>query len=143
NEAMQGRAARHHAGERRANEAKLAAEVDQLLMDELIRISEKKLPSERTRDKLMKTWREFTDWCRSQGVDALPASGPWMFAWLAHDSAPEKVAQRTRALRFVFDVSREYLDERYIAAAERWARIVKKPNGTNGAAKPEGTEENG
>jgi len=125
-EAMEGRAARHHAGERQRNEAAISAYVDQLLADELIRIGEKKLPSKKKRDEYMATFRECAEWCRETGVNWLPAAGPVIFAWLAHDHAPEKVAQRTRALRFVYESSREYLDTSYIAAAERWARIVNK-----------------
>src|SRR5262245_12612421 len=109
-EALEGRAARHLKGERQRNEASIASYVDQFLADELLRISEPRLPSARQRDRLMKTWREFTEWTREQGVDALPASGPVMFSWLVHDHAPEKVSQRVRALRFVHDVSREHFD---------------------------------
>src|SRR5262249_8679919 len=125
-EAIQGRAAKHLAGERQANEAKIASYVDQLLADELITIVEKKFPPEKVRQKYIETFREFWTWCRENGVDALPASGPVMFSWLVHDSAPEEVAQRTRALRFVHEISREYLDTSYIAAAERWARVTNK-----------------
>jgi|SRR5262249_17144485 len=113
-EALGGRAARHLRGERQKNEAEIAAFVDQLLADELISVEEKKLPPEKTRNKYMATFREFAEWCRTNGVDAL---------WLVQ--APDKIAQRVRALRYVFDISREHLDERYIATAERYARIVK------------------
>ena len=125
-EAIQGRAAKHLAGERQANEAKIASYVDQMLADELITIVEKRMPSENVRQKYIETFKEFSTFCRENGVDALPASGPVMFDWLVHDSAPEKVTQRTRALRFVHEISREYFDESYIVAAERWARIKPK-----------------
>src|SRR5262245_12026425 len=97
NEAMEGRAAKLHAGERQANEAKIASYVDQMLADELITIVEKRMPSESVRQKYIDTFKEFSTFCREDGVDALPASGPVMFSWLVHDYAPEKVTQRTRA----------------------------------------------
>src|SRR5262249_32698945 len=122
-EALGGRAARHLRGERQKNEAEIAAFVDQLLADELISVEEKKLPPEKTRNKYMATFREFAEWCRTNGVDALPCAGQVVFFWLVQ--APDKIAQRVRALRYVFDISREHLDERYIATAERYARIVK------------------
>src|SRR5262249_51844636 len=50
-EALGGREAKHLAGERERNEAALSAYVDDLLMDELGRIIEKRLPSEKVREK--------------------------------------------------------------------------------------------
>jgi len=119
------RAAKHLKGERQRNEAEITAFVDQLIEDELLRISEKRLPPEKTLVKYRAIFRDFAEWARANGVDALPAAGAVIFFWLTHDSAPEKVSQRIRALRFAHDVSREYFDESYVAAAERWARIVK------------------
>jgi len=125
-EAMNGRAARHHAGERQRNEAAISSYVNDILADELLRIEDKKMPVPKTRDKYMATFGEFTEWCRANGVDWLPAAGPVIFLWLVEDRRPDLVAQRTRALRFVYEVSREFLDEPYLAAAERWARIKLK-----------------
>jgi len=125
NEAMEGRTARHLAGERQLNEARIAAEVDGRLVEELIKIAEKRFPPERVRKKLLATFREFSSWCRENGVDPLPATGPVTFAWLVSDNEPKKLSQRARALRFVHDINREYLDTSYIVAAERWARITK------------------
>src|SRR5262249_49129058 len=130
-EAKQGRAAKHLAGERQANEAKIASYVDQMLADELIMIVEKRMPSETVRQKYIETFKDFATWCRSQGVEALPAAGPVIFLWLVQDRRPELVAQRARALRFVFEVSRAFLDEPYIAAAERWARLKSKTKKEN------------
>src|SRR5262249_10346305 len=120
-EALEGRAAKHHEGERQCNEAAIASYVDQVIADELLRIEEKRLPPEKVRDRYLETFREFQTFCRENGVGWLPAAGPTMFLWLVSDCAPEKCSQRIRALRFMHDVSREYIDERYIAAAERWA----------------------
>jgi len=89
-EALGGRAAKHLKGERQRNEAAIASYVDQLLADELLRISEPRLPSKKTRDKYMETWREFADWCRFNGVDPLPAAGPVMFCTGWSKTAPRK-----------------------------------------------------
>src|SRR5215831_11836912 len=130
-EALEGRAGRHHEGERQHNEAAIASYVDQVIADELLRIEEKRLPPEKVRDKYLETFREFQTFCRENGVGWLPAAGPTMFLWLVSDCAPEKCSQRIRALRFMHDVSREYIDERYIAAAERWARLKSKTKKEN------------
>lgn len=142
-EAMAGRQAAHLAGERKLNEEEVERVVDRFFADSLLSIKEKAVPPERTRNKHIKVFREFSDFCREQNLTSLPARGPTMFWWLVGDCKPELVKQRANALRFVHEISKEFCDETYLVAAEKWARTAKshQSTGSNGAANPEGTEQ--
>ena len=80
NEALGRRAAKHLKGDRQRNEAEITAFVDQLIEDELLRISEKRLPPEKTLVKYSAIFRDFAEWARANGVDALPAAGAVIFS---------------------------------------------------------------
>lgn len=144
-EALAGRQAKHLAGERRANEAEISKLVDDFFADELLSIKEKRLPPDRTRDRYVETFREFARFCQRYSLTDMPATGPVMFWWLMNDQKPELVKQRANALRFMHEINKQFCDQMYLVAAEKWARTAKshKTNSGNGAANPEGTKDNG
>jgi hypothetical protein len=118
------------AKECRAREDELGQFVEHLLGEILEDEHVRTRPDDVTWQLYLKEFREFTAWAGELGIGSLPATGQTVALYLVnsrinHDTTHAALKLTAKAIEFVHEVDRKFLDRLPIAAALEWIRLLE------------------